>query len=426
MNMTRLVSKYFGLFLCLVTVLAVGMAGCGEPQPVQSDEDFLKSVQKEVAKAPPQEDGPGLIAPEAEAFASIRVETEFFDMGTIANDRIAKGSLVVSNAGKVPLHISSVNTSCGCTKGKMAQMTIPPGGKSVLNITVDPNRVPGFYSLKTLTIFSDDPKSNRVTIKVQARVEPEFRIEPEALDFGVVTKGEGAEREIHITQIQDSPFSITKISVPGNRGFFDATLKDVPESDWAAPGKREWVVLAKLSADAPTGAQRTQVIVETDIKRLRRAYVAVNAQVRGVYDLVPPVVTLRSVKPGETIKGAMQIIGQVPVEVVSLEAGNENLKVTQRPGTKPNTILIDVTIADAPKERLQRDTWEMKIKAGGREYSEKIRVLALIKQTVPDRTAADGREAGTKNFVDVSASGGPKVGDAAEPIGSGQFTGPSK
>lgn len=379
-----------GLFaLGISAALTYAVLGGSQPPAPKSEDEFLASIKQDAAKAPdaaPSAKLPPVTSSDPAAIPRIELEAEqrgnqyWYDMGVIPNDRIETRQVKVFNRGKAPLQVSRVSTSCGCTTGQMASNDpIAPGEYGVLNVSVDPSKIPGFTATRTLTLFTNDPVNNAVRMDVKADVTPEIAIEPDSLDFGVVAKGESAERTVRIRQLESKPFEIKDAKIQGYTNVLDVSFQAVPEAQWAKPGHREYLVTARVLPDAPSGDfPRSHVMLETNLARYPRPSVPVSVRVKGVYDIQPTIVTLRSVQPGQRVEGVLRVSSDVPIEITSVEAENKALAVSHHPGDEPNSFVFDLTVADNPQERLQRDTWVLGIKAGGKEYKENIRVLAVV------------------------------------------------
>lgn len=154
-----------------------------------------------------------------EKIAKIELETEHvLDLGTIPNDRETSKKVKVYNKGNAPLYLRSIQTTCACTQGTIPPEyeVIPPNGEGYILVTVFPSRIAGFYSEKTLTIYSNDPYNSPYELKVIAKVEPEFVIDPEEINFGEIAKGNTGEVKITITQKNmQKKLEIYKIYEPG-------------------------------------------------------------------------------------------------------------------------------------------------------------------------------------------------------------------
>ena len=71
----------------------------------------------------------------------LRVERDSIDLGTIRLHDSAKVSYRLSNAGKLPLQIKSIGTSCGCSEAFITDSIIRPGKSTELQV--------GFFAADT-------------------------------------------------------------------------------------------------------------------------------------------------------------------------------------------------------------------------------------------------------------------------------------
>ena len=99
--------------------------------------------------------------------ASITVVGEaVYDFGEIKeSDGAATHSFVLLNNGEMPLVISRVIASCGCTQPEWTKEPIAPGKTSELKVVYDTQGRPGPFT-KTISVYSNGRTGNYVlTIK---------------------------------------------------------------------------------------------------------------------------------------------------------------------------------------------------------------------------------------------------------------------
>lgn len=90
-------------------------------------------------------------------------ETEF-DFGKIPQGKPVTHVFEVVNMSKVPLNISNVHASCGCTTPEWEKdKAVAPGGKT--KITVGYNAAAEGAFTKFITITYNDAQSKQITIK---------------------------------------------------------------------------------------------------------------------------------------------------------------------------------------------------------------------------------------------------------------------
>ncbi len=361
--------RHFGLF-CVAGLLvsAIGLGGCWGDKQVPEKAPETSSKPVEPAPAAPAEPG----APK------IETSTVLYDMGTVPNDAPGEGEFTVYNRGTAPLVISKVSTSCGCTQGKAVDTTVPPGGQTAIKVTVDPFRIPQFTSRKTLTIMTNDPETPQLKVDVVARVNPELEWEPASIDFGTVERGQPAERTVIIRQLQETPFDLAKIQVSGSEGQVTATSIVRPENEWKTPGKREFVITAKLSGDAPVGPYGGTVAIDTGLPRLKRLTLHAKADIKGPYSIEPRQVVVRDAKPGQTVAAAFKVSSSGAFEFKGIAPTKTDLGITPHPSDDGKSVVFDLTVGPAPAGRLIRDVLVLDMVAEGKACQEKINVLIVL------------------------------------------------
>jgi len=96
------------------------------------------------------------------------VSTEI-DYGMI--EKGAEGTKIVefTNIGKVPLVLSNVSPSCGCTVAEWTKDPVKPGGKGSITIKYNTNLVGQFH--KSVRVFSNSKVSPTMII-IKGEVKP--------------------------------------------------------------------------------------------------------------------------------------------------------------------------------------------------------------------------------------------------------------
>ncbi|MDR2978991.1 MAG: DUF1573 domain-containing protein [Bacteroidales bacterium] len=99
--------------------------------------------------------------------AVIEFEKLEHDYGTVPKGGNGVYEFKFKNAGKTPLKITNVRSSCGCTIPVWPKEEIPPKKSATITVKYDTNRV-GPIS-KTVTVESD-ASNNRIQLKIKGTV----------------------------------------------------------------------------------------------------------------------------------------------------------------------------------------------------------------------------------------------------------------
>ncbi len=144
-----------------------GLAGSIEYQPEDIAKDQpLHAVHEMGASAPIT------FLPKSQPQPAIKVDSRFYDFGTIGANDVVTHDFVIANTGQSPLTISRAYTTCGCTTADFTSAIIPPGEVSIMTIRLDA----GFHDVRGQTvrrgviIENNDPDNSEVEVWIQATV----------------------------------------------------------------------------------------------------------------------------------------------------------------------------------------------------------------------------------------------------------------
>ena len=360
------------------------------------EDDFLRKVHELQAVTPPPA-GVGALPPvdaDPTLVPMIDVETRDLDVGVIANNEIYRTPFKVFNRGKAPLKVSDVRTNCACTQGIVPGecVTIPPGGESYIEVAVLPNRIPGFYSKKTLTIFSNDPKEPSIEVHVIAAIDPEFELEPEVIDFGEVQKGQSPEAVMVFRQLAEQSIEVNEVTEFGQDpedsgpGALELSFVARPESVWRRPGKAEYEITVGLSPSLSPGPFTRYFKILSTVKRVPLMRCKAKGSVIAFYSVDPALprrLMLQKTPPeAKTASATATVTADRPIELTDIQTDSPLLVVSPRQGESPQVAHLDVSmVPGAPPGRLDA-VLRFAVKAADALYRERIQVRALTRETL--------------------------------------------
>ena len=107
----------------------------------------------------------------AQTTAEITFETMDHDFGKIKEDSgPANFNFNFKNTGKVPLVISNVSASCGCTTPEWSKEPVLPGKSGFVKVSYNPLNRPGSFN-KTISVMANIPNGVQV-LKISGEVLP--------------------------------------------------------------------------------------------------------------------------------------------------------------------------------------------------------------------------------------------------------------
>ena len=359
----------------------VVFSGCGgsSDDTTATDAEFLKEVRSSEEMAESATAGRGIINPDAAGTPpKIELPTNEFDMGEVDPLVHTVKEVDIFNRGGQPLVISKVTTTCGCTEGRMLQDTIQPGASGSLEITIDPNRIPGYTSTKVLTLFTNDPTAPQIRMAVSARIPGELLYSSQKIDLGTVDQGSVSQGSVRITQTTKEPVEIGPLEVRGGPDFMTAAKVDVPQSEWARSEYPEFDLVVTVGADSRIGVYTPTLKVPIEDGRNKQLSFPIRLKINGDYAFEPSELTLRNVTVGETQETVTVLSGRVPISFKEVKNTNSNIQVNVVEGDEPNSYRFDMTIPNAVDTRLQKDEWTVSMTVDGKEMVETVSVVVLM------------------------------------------------
>ena len=189
-------------------------------------------------------------------------------------DEVLEGEVVtyafdIENQGTVPLDILNIRTSCGCTTANRPN-AIEPGSSGQIEVKGDTRGYGGHVFDKTLTVYTNDPLSPELHLKLKGPVGRFARIEPNR----IVLRGKtGAALNAQATIIPNAvhPFRITEIAA--ERRLAEKINVQLEEID----GRYRVTIHNRQSMP---GQYRGRVIVKTDSTLIKKLFLYVIGDIK--------------------------------------------------------------------------------------------------------------------------------------------------
>ena len=105
----------------------------------------------------------------AVAAPAIYVVLPVYDFGSVFEGIAVAHTFMIKNTGDEVLEISGVSASCGCTATELATTSIEPGESVALDVLVNTTGFGGTIS-KSITVYSNDPESPLLSLRVMGQV----------------------------------------------------------------------------------------------------------------------------------------------------------------------------------------------------------------------------------------------------------------
>lgn len=341
---------------------------------------YATTLHKEYV--PLNEDQAGLAPPidiSIEEAPEIALDSDHLDLGVIPNDEETRKEILVYNRGGSMLDVHAVLSSCKlCTLGffDAGKNLIAPGESSPLTVAVSPTGIYGFHSRKTLTLASNDPRTPQITLTVEARVEPEYTLEPEAFNFGDVEKGATATAAVVLRNCTDLPVSVLSASLSPEEaaqepdGNISLVVEPVTESAWKQPGRKEYRITATLAATMSAGDFAIPVYLHTDLKRFSTDRILATGKIIAPYTVVLDQASSGLHLRGDTT-GTVTVRGDAPLVLANVRS-EHGFFIAEHQSESATSHRIQCASVSTLERGMHKDHLLFDVQLDATRYSERI------------------------------------------------------
>jgi hypothetical protein len=113
----------------------------------------------------------------ARAHAELKFEQTDIELHPTPTDANAVAHFKYENTGPKPVHISSVQTSCGCTVATLKSNDVAPGDKGEITATLSIGNRTGLQH-KTVTVLTDDAARPQTVLTLRATIPTLLEVQP--------------------------------------------------------------------------------------------------------------------------------------------------------------------------------------------------------------------------------------------------------
>lgn len=235
------------------------------------------------------------------------------DFGTVAVAAETEFLFPVVNNSQSPMHLSSVRASCGCTTPTIQTHYLQPGQTGYIKTQFNTNTFRGKKGA-TVTVVIDQPSYAEVQLKVDGYIRSDMVFHPGALDFNKITQGEARSKSTKVMYAGRSDWQI--VDVKTNKPWLLPQVKETVRNG----GTINYEISIQVLENAPEGYFQDEVVVVTNDRNKPNVPLRISGQVESALTLSPQSIALGSLKPGETVKSKLVLIGKQPFQVESMTA----------------------------------------------------------------------------------------------------------
>jgi hypothetical protein len=257
---------------------------------------------------------------------------------------VARGAEVVlrikvTNKYQETIHLSNVRTSCSCITAKLSTNTLKTWEVGIVEVRLNTLQYKNERNANVI-VQIDQPKFEEITIPIHAYIRTDVVMEPGSVILGTVIQGDSADRKLKIDYAGNvstgaANWKILDVKAPRSPNIL-CSVKELSRTSDGVTANVSYELTVKLNAQTPVGELREQIIVTTNDGNSPQLPVLVEGRVVPEYSVTPPLIVLKSLKPGSQERVKVIISSRKPFAVDKIESNSGSASFLIQPMAKDN------------------------------------------------------------------------------------------
>lgn len=277
----------------------------------------------------------------AQEWAEKMFDESSHDFGVVARGSDVRHRFKVHNRYAHTVHISNVQSTCGCSAATPTKYTLAPGETAWVEVTMDTRRFTREKDSNLIVTF-DQPQYAQVRIPVKVYIRTDVVLTPGAANFGAVERGKAAELKLEIAYAGRDDWKIREVKIKNEH------LEGKVEETARGGGRVSYRLLLNLKPTAPPGTLREQIMLVTDDSGSPYVPVLVEASVEA--DVAITVAPLGTLVPGRTKTFNVVLRGRKPFAIEKIECESKQGLFKVRLSKDPRPVHV-LPISFVPPEK---------------------------------------------------------------------------
>jgi hypothetical protein len=260
-----------------------------------------------------------------------------YDFGVVARGAKVEHKFPFENKWEEPLIITSLTSSCGCTKPKLDKTNLKTWEKGELTVAIDTRSFLGRKDA-TINIRLAPPFPSEVQIHTHTYIRSDVVVQPGVVQFGPVGQGVAMKQKVTVSYAGRSDWQIQRVE--SDSPYLEGRVSEVSRGN----GQVKYDLWVTLKADAPVGYIKDQlVLVTNDFSRnSSRVPVAVEGVVSAALSVRPSPLFLGVIETGQSVTRPLVIQGKTPFHILAARSSNPHFQC--KPPQEAKTVqLLPVT-----------------------------------------------------------------------------------
>ncbi len=249
------------------------------------------------------------------------------NFGTVSRNAKTEHTFVIENCFEEDVHISSVRSSCGCTKPVLTKNSLKSWEKGEIIAQFNTRAFIGTKNAE-ITVVIDRPYYAEVKLTVSGTIRSDVVVEPGEVRFGDVELGAKKVVDLKISYAGRTDWKISDIR--GNSNHVEVRLDPVQRKGTLT----NYLLHITLKESAPAGEMLDELIVVTNDEKNEQFTLPLSARVIPPVSVSPVFVALGDVGQGKSVQNRLIVRSKKPFAITEVACADSRFDFTLPEGTK--------------------------------------------------------------------------------------------
>ncbi len=261
--------------------------------------------------------------------------------GAVARGAKVEHRFTITNLYEEDAHIASVRSSCGCTTPTVEKRDLKTFEKAELVAVFNTRTFEGDKNA-TLTVTFDKPFFAEVQVQISGYIRKDVVLDPGLVDFGSINQGTPVEKRIVVNYAGRSDWKITDVQTANQQ--ITAQLTEISRQN----GQVKYDLLVRLTADAPAGYIKEQLLLMTNDSRSKQLPVDVEGHVTPSVSVSPASLHMGVLQPGQKVTKQLVVKAQKEFRIKGMKCEDGAFSFDQNDDSK-SLHIVPVTFVAGDK-----------------------------------------------------------------------------
>ena len=252
----------------------------------------------------------------AQKWAEDMFNVKDYDFGNVSRNAKAEYEFEIYNRYIEDIHIRSVSASCSCTTVSVNTSTIKTYETAKVKAHFNTDRFIGNKSA-TLTVVIDKPFYATVQLHVKGNIRNDFNFQPSEVNFGSISFGEAAEKQVEFTYQGRSNWQIMELKSTNQN--ISAELTEISRNY----GQVKYRLKVKLAPDASVGYINDRIILFSNENYNREIPIMVQGVVKQGVTVNPSKLFVGNLEPGQIVTKKIVLRSDTPFIIKKVTCPND-------------------------------------------------------------------------------------------------------